>query len=158
MKLALLPIALLALTLPAPVLAYPSLAYPTKVVYRINTPAPQPMAPGYQAAVYGQPAYPTYGYGAVPRPPVTVVRYRVSSPYGYPGAPSYGYGAPMAYGAPPAAVPVAQTCSLNAGRALVGAALGGLASAALAPRAKDRRWAVPVGAAIGGLGGLATGC
>lgn len=170
MKTALLPIALLALSLPAP-----SLAYPTKVVYRINSNAlPVPAAPVYQAPLYSQPTYRTYAplpiTGTLRRPPVTVVHYRVPSTYGYGAAPAYRYSAAPAYAYPqqapygygvaaaPLPTPVAQACRFNPTRALVGAALGGLASTALAPRPQDRSWAVPVGAALGGLGGLATGC
>jgi hypothetical protein len=160
MKTALLPIALLALSLPAP-----ALAYPAKVVYRVTSNAlPMPAAPVYRAPLYGQPTYQTFGavpgYGAVQRPPVTVVRYRVPGTYSYGAAPAYAYPSQPTYrvAAAPFATPVAQTCRFNPTRALVGAALGGLASTALAPRAQDRSWAVPVGAALGGLGGLATGC
>lgn len=161
MKTALLPLALVALTLPGA-----ALAYPVKVVYKTN--AAQPVVPGYPS--YGAVPYYTPAPQAVATP---VVRYRVrqsygtapvAAPYGYTAPPTYSYGTPAGYGAPaPYGVatgyaPAPRTCVPSAGRALIGAAMGGLASVALAPRAQDRRWAVPVGAAIGGLGGLAIGC
>lgn len=159
MKTALLPIALLTLSLPGA-----AFAYPATIVYRVNT--SQPAVPVYQAPAYGPATYyrpintvPSYGLMPPASAPVNaVVRYRVpaSTAYAAPSAYGYGYGTPTPYGV--AAVPRAtgQRCAVSPGRVLVGAALGGLTSAVLAP--KQRSWAVPVGAAIGGLGGLATGC
>ena len=169
MKTPLLPIALLALTLPGPALAYP--ASLVDDLDAIDLPAaPLHRSSTYGPSYYGQPAYPSYGavprYRTVPRPSVAMRRYQVASPYGYPaspiygypGMPAYGYNPPLSYAAPPAPSPLAQGCPLNPSRALMGAAIGGLASAALLSRGQDRSWAVPVGAALGGLGGLATGC
>lgn len=155
MKTALLPIALLALTLPGA-----AFAYPTTIVYRVNT--SQPSTPLYQAPVYGPATYqaintfPSYGLVPPTSAPVNaVVRYRVpaSTTYTAPGA--YGYTNPAPYGLAAAPRATSRSC-ISPGRVLVGAALGGLTSAVLAPR--QRSWAVPVGAAIGGMGGLASGC
>jgi hypothetical protein len=42
---------------------------------------------------------------------------------------------------------------------LVGAALGGTVGAVMAPNSRNRVWALPMGAAVGGiLGGVASGC
>lgn len=164
MKTSLLPLALLALSLPGP-----ALAYPASFDDDFDAIAPPP-APLYGGSSYGQPVYPPYGplprYRTVPRSSVALRRYPVASPYGYPaapvygypGGPAYGYNPPLSYAVPPAPTPLGQGCPLNPGRALMGAAIGGLASAALLSRGQDRSWAVPVGAALGGLGGLATGC
>lgn len=156
MKLALLPIALLALNLQS--LAQ---AYPVQVVNVYDSASPERVGRTYPAAYYLQPAHQTYGYGygRLSHPPQTVVRYRAISPYGHPSTRTYSYGYGYQNGAQPVQVPVAHTCRFNSSGALVGAALGGFTSAALAARPSDRRWAVPVGVALGGgIGGLANGC
>lgn len=75
--------------------------------------------------------------------------YESYGPYGAPGLPLLA--APQAQPAP------ARTC--NAGTVLTGAVLGGGLSAALANGPRNRRWALPMGAAVGGiLGGVVSGC
>lgn len=91
------------------------------------------------------------------------------------GRPSYGYG--YGYGEPPlsgdgygyrpgrrtplAVIPATpqpvRRC--GPGPALVGAAIGGGLGAALSDGSRQRQWALPIGATVGGLlGGVLSGC
>jgi hypothetical protein len=96
---------------------------------------------------YGSPAP---GYGQRPLPSV---------PYGSPDV-TYDYfrGSTGPYGIAQVPPTAPRGCTANPTRVLIGAAIGGLTSATLAPNSRTRAWAVPMGAALGGLGGLATGC
>lgn len=130
---------------PAAALANPNGVY-QRYIYESYGPAPAVSAP----------MAPAPGLLA-PRPgslPVTVV------PHGGDVILPPGYGQPGAYGAyaaPQAQPTPARTC--NAGTVLTGAVLGGGLSAALANGARNRRWALPMGAAVGGiLGGVVSGC
>jgi hypothetical protein len=84
-----------------------------------------------------------------PRPRYVTVRVR---PYGY------GYSSddrPMAVA--PVAPVRERRC--NPGTLLTGAVIGGGLGAVLADGSRNRRWALPMGAAMGGLlGGVASGC
>jgi len=140
MRASLLPLALVALALPVPAIAYPNTNTYQRYTYESYGPPPIAYAP--QPVYTPQPIYttrvrftprPVSGYGSYP-----VAAYPVAA---YPG----GYAAP------------ARSCSLAA--PLVGAALGGGLGVALANGPRNRRWAVPMGAAFGGiLGGVASGC
>lgn len=103
-----------------------------------------------ERAAYGQLGRRGYGHG-----------------YGYGGAPSddegtgYGYGYRPGRRTPLAVIPArpqsAPRC--GAGPALVGAAIGGGLGAALSDGSRQRQWALPIGATVGGLlGGVLAGC
>ncbi|MEX1324706.1 MAG: hypothetical protein AB1Z21_11040 [Synechococcaceae cyanobacterium] len=93
-----------------------------------------------------------------------------TSRYGY--APGYGPspvddgywgGSPGYYGSPVAVEPVPYEAAprrrCSPGTALAGAAVGGGLGAILARGSRNRRWALPMGAAVGGiLGGVISGC
>lgn len=92
---------------------------------------------------------------------------RPSDGYGYGETPRYGYGDGYEYGyrpgrrTPLAVIPPrpqpAPRC--GAGPALVGAAIGGGLGAALSDGSRQRQWALPIGATVGGLlGGVLAGC
>jgi hypothetical protein len=92
---------------------------------------------------------------------------RPSAGYGYGEAPSDGYRDSYEYGyrpgrrTPLAVIPArpqpAPRC--GAGPALVGAAIGGGLGAALSDGSRQRQWALPIGATVGGLlGGVLAGC
>jgi hypothetical protein len=166
LRISLLPLALTALALPAPALAFPSgqrntivYAYPqaqqpTAYLVRrhvvVHQPQPQPQ-PQYRPLPTVYPGYaPRPGF----RPPLV-------SHYGYPVS---HYPAPAHLGQP--------TTTLAGGNGLftqpractpvvplVGAALGGTVGAVMAHNSRNRVWALPMGAAVGGiLGGVASGC
>ena len=84
-----------------------------------------------------------------PRPRYVTVRVR-----------PYGYGYSSGY-RPVAVAPVAPVRErrCNPGTLLTGAVIGGGLGAVLADGSRNRRWALPMGAAMGGLlGGVASGC
>jgi hypothetical protein len=164
----LLPLTLAVLALPAPALAFPqaqrttiAYAYPQVHAYTqqpsaylvrrhvvVTQPQPQPI---YRPLPVVQPGY-------APRPGFLSP---LVNHYGYP---VNNYPAPV--------YPVRPTPVLAGGRGvvqqprtcqpvvpLVGAALGGTVGAVMAPNSRNRRWALPMGAAVGGiLGGVASGC
>lgn len=142
-----------------------------------STPPPYGIANGTRSRIgvavpgYGAPAV-LPGHGPMPWAPPTLPPTGIADGYGagygtpmpgysyrQPGITyDYGYGQPQPYGVAEMAPTTNRGCSPNATRVLLGAAIGGLSSAALAPNARARSWAIPVGAALGGLGGLATSC
>lgn len=105
-------------------------------------------------------------YTPLPRPRTVTVRVRpggygngygnVYGGYGYSNG--YGYGAGYR---PLAVAPVAPVRERRCqpGSLLTGAVIGGGLGALLADGPRNRRWALPMGAAVGGLvGGVASGC
>lgn len=162
-----LPLALAALALPAPSLAFPH--GPSH--YVVQPVAPQPTAYLVQPQ-YAPPRY----YVAQPRPqvqlrPLPSVPYQYAHPgyapalvsrHGYPitDYPTSGYHrghGPAAFAGGNGQPVPARTCTPLV--PLVGAALGGTMGAVIAPNSRNRRWALPMGAAVGGiLGGVASGC
>lgn len=107
------------------------------------TPAPAAAYPNADPP-YSHHRYATYG--PLPRPyaPLPV------SPYGYPDYPVAAE--PVPYEPTPP-----RRC--NVGTVLGGAAIGGGLGAVLANGSRNRRWGLPMGAAVGGiLGGLISGC
>jgi hypothetical protein len=147
MRASLLPLALVALALPVPANAYPN-TYPntnpnTYQRFTYETYGPPPIAYAPQPVYTPQPIY-------APQPVYkTRVRFAPRPVSGYGSYPVATY--PGAYAAP------VRSCSLAA--PLVGAALGGSLGVAMANGHRNRRWAVPMGAAFGGiLGGVASGC
>jgi hypothetical protein len=147
MRSALLPLALLALSLPLPALAYPNTYQRTTIETYGPAPGSNPLP--VRSYRYGyNPGYPS-GYGYNPG-------YSYNPGYGY--GPGVGYGYPLAAAPPPPYTPSpASSCNLTT--ALVGAAVGGTLGAVLAPNGRDRRWSLPLGAAVGGIaGGAISGC
>ena len=133
MRASLLPLALAALALPVPALASPN----TFQRYTYESYGPPPRAYTRQPVYAPQPAY-------APRP-----RYAPSQLGVYGGYPVAAY--------PSSPVVPSRSCSLAA--PIVGAALGGTMGRALANGYRNRLWAVPMGAAVGGiLGGTMSGC
>ena len=109
------------------------------------------------AAAYAYPytvqRYTVETYTPLARPRTVTVRVR---PGGYGNG--YGYGASYR---PLAVAPVAPVRERRCqpGSLLTGAVVGGGLGAVLADGSRNRRWAVPMGAAVGGLvGGVASGC
>jgi hypothetical protein len=155
LRISLLPLALTALALPAPVLAfphgqrntivyaYPHAQQPSAYLVRRHVVVPQPQ-PQYRPL-------PTVYPGYAPRPGFP------SPHYGYPVThyPTPGHHGQLAGGnglfnQPRTCTPVVP---------LVGAALGGTVGAVMASNSRNRIWALPMGAAVGGiLGGVASGC
>lgn len=188
LRIALLPLALSVLALPAPLLAsphgrgnvivhaYPQGYFPSQppatYVVRPQTvvvrPQPVVVQPRYQQVqpIY-QPVQPRY-QRVRPRPAV----YHTYAPHpGFQPTVVNHYGHPVSnhhsggfHGQP--------TPTLAGGNGLfqqprtcqpfvplAGAALGGTVGAVMASNSRDRRWALPMGAAVGGIiGGVASGC
>ena len=167
----LLPLALAAVALPAPSLAFPH----GQTHYVVQPAAPQPavyvVKPRYAPQRYYvaqpqpqvqlrplppvQPQYVPYqpykGYGPAP---VSRYGYPVTD---YPGPGYYQGQRPVAFADGNGLVNPPRTCTPLV--PLVGAALGGTMGAVIAPNSRNRRWALPMGAAVGGiLGGVASGC
>ena len=96
-------------------------------------------------------AYPNYGPTYAPLP---------VNPYGYPsgyGTSYNNYGYPIASEQTPYGPPPVRSC--NRSTVLTGAAIGGGLGAILATNSRNRRWSLPMGAAMGGiLGGVMSGC
>jgi hypothetical protein len=169
----LLTLALLALSLPAPALSSPLSDLPLshrrwsvandgdagpydadpswwrQPADRADDDLPWPRPGWRQRNAYGVPGRPDdrdgdrygYGYGGRPSPGTGVYR---------PGRPW-----PLAV-LPPADQPL-RRC--GPGPALVGAAIGGGLGAALSDGSRQRQWALPIGATVGGLlGGVLAGC
>lgn len=165
----LLTLALLALSLPAPALSTPLHDHP------IADPrwSVAGEADGYDEPDDANqpwwrqlPSRPVDGYGPVPpsgwrpRHAYGLPGYGYGSGYGYqpaPGPGGYrpGRRLPLAV-LPPRAQPE-RRC--GPGAALVGAAIGGGLGAALSDGSRQRQWALPIGATVGGLlGGVLAGC
>jgi hypothetical protein len=162
----LLPLALAALALPVPALAFPQ-AHPNTIVYaypQAHAYAQQPSAylvRRHMVVTQPQPIYRPLpavqpGYGPRPgfAPPLV-------SQYGYPVT---DYPAPI-YPTRPTPILAGGNGVLQQRRTcqpvvpLVGAALGGTVGAVMAHNSRNRLWALPMGAAVGGiLGGVASGC
>ena len=160
---ALLPLALVALSLPG----HGAIPYGGGIPLRPGVTIGGFGLPGISHGSPGRGYGSGYGYGS-PVPGYGTVRPLPILPYGTPyGMPApyssptatydYNHGGSGPYGVAELPPSASRGCSINPTRVLIGAALGGLSSAALAPNGRSRSWAVPVGAAIGGLGALATG-
>lgn len=166
----LLPLALAALALPAPALAFPH-GQRNTIVYAY----PQTHAHAQQPSAYlmrrhvvvTQPQHrprPIYrplpavqtGYAPHPGfPPQLVNR------HGYPVTdyPAPGYPAQPAPTLAGGHGMVQQPRTCRPVVPLVGAALGGTVGAVMARKSRNQIWALPMGAAVGGLiGGVASGC
>jgi hypothetical protein len=168
LRLSLLPLALAAFALPAPALAFPH-GQRHYVVQPVNPqPAVYVVRPRYAAPRYSV-VQPRPQVQLRPLPPVQTqyVPHPGYSPtpvsrYGYPitDYPSSGYHQgqrPVAFAGGNGLVNAPRTCTPIV--PLVGAALGGTMGAVIAPNSRNRRWALPMGAAVGGiLGGVASGC
>ena len=139
MRASLLPLALAALALPVPALASPH----TFQRYTYESYGPPPRAYTRQPFYAQQPVYaPQPVYAQRPR-------YAPSQLGVYGGYPVAAY--------PSSPVVPSRSCSLAA--PIVGLALGGTMGGALANGYRNRLWAVPMGAAVGGiLGGTMSGC
>jgi hypothetical protein len=165
LRISLLPLALTALALPAQVLASPY-GHRDTVVYAY------PHAHTHAHAYHQQPT--AYLVPSRPRMVVAQPRYQVM-PTVQPGyAPHPGFPPPVVshYGYPVTDYPSQPATTLAGGNGLaqqprtckpvvplVGAALGGSFGAVMAHKSRDRRWALPMGAVVGGLlGGVASGC
>ncbi len=153
LRISLLPLALTALALPAPVLAS-HYGHRDTIVYAY------PQAHAYPQARAYHPQPTTYLLPSRPRMVVAQPQYQVMPPVhrGYPvtdyPSPSYP-GTTLAGGN--GLVQQPRTCKPVV--PLVGAALGGSFGAVMAHKSRDRRWALPMGAVVGGLlGGVASGC
>ena len=165
-RFALLPLALTALALQAPAQAFPHgprntivdahpqayVQQPSAYLVRrhvvVTQPQPRPL---YRPLPVVQPGY----------APLHAVPRQLVSRYGYPvnDDPS------PVYPARPATLLAGGNGMLQQPRTcqpvvpLVGAALGGTVGAVMAHKSRNRLWALPVGAAVGGiLGGVASGC
>ena len=123
-----------------------------------------------QAYPYTVQRYTVETYTPLPRPRPRTVTVRVrpgddgyGSGYGGYGYGGYGYGG-YGYGSgyrPLAVAPVAPVRERRCQPAslLTGAVIGGGLGAVLADGPRNRRWALPMGAAVGGLvGGAVSGC
>jgi len=157
-------LALLALSLPAPALSDPL------PLHRHRIADPGWYGDPYDANVSWQSQRPLPDDGL---DDWSRLRWRDRTAYGPLNSPSDGYRLPRAGGegyrygylpgrrAPLAVVPVtpqpAPRC--GPGPALVGAAIGGGLGAALSDGSRQRQWALPIGATVGGLlGGVLAGC
>jgi len=91
-------------------------------------------------------------FNCVTKQPYPSQGYAVSSPAPYYNAPTYNgyYGYRRAYPYGPYGYNRANPFC-NPGRTVLGATLGGSLGAAFSHKRSTRRWAVPLGAAIGGL-------
>lgn len=118
-----------------------------------------------QAYPYTVQRYTVETYTPLPRPRPRTVTVRVrpgdygyGSGYGGYGYSGYGYGSGYR---PLAVAPVAPVRERRCQPAslLTGAVIGGGLGAVLADGPRNRRWALPMGAAVGGLvGGAVSGC
>lgn len=136
---------------PAAASAYPYTVQRYSVETYTPLPSPRPrtvtvrVRPGGYGNGYGS-SYGGYGNGYG----------NVYGGYGYSNG--YGYGAGYR---PLAVAPVAPVRERRCqpGSLLTGAVIGGGLGALLADGPRNRRWALPMGAAVGGLvGGVASGC
>jgi hypothetical protein len=161
LRISLLPLALTALALPAPVLASPH-GQRDYIVHAYP-----------QGHLYGQPptAYLVRPQGVVVQPQFQPVRPLPPVHPGFPPAVVNHYGYPVTdypsgvYQGQPGPTLASGNGLFSQPRTctpmvpLVGAALGGTVGAVMAHKSRNRRWALPMGAAVGGLlGGVASGC
>jgi hypothetical protein len=158
-------LALLALSLPTPALSNPLQRLPiADFLWNGGSYDDNSRAYGYGIPDPSDADRPWQRYSELPDDDLDEAprsRWRQGLPYGSLGSPSYRYGYPPGRRIPLAVIPAtpqpARRC--GPGPALVGAAIGGGLGAAISDGSRQRQWALPIGATVGGLlGGVLAGC